>query len=169
MKKKLLSEIAIYHGQVKMPEGWDINREILAKDMIARELFDNTFRFSKEWDRLNKYIIEYMNVKYNIIVENKDSWENIFSPHEKPNINCEFNNFNIPNSPDFVLLYGVKIQPKSCFVKIYYDNHRKIDRVWNMPINDNTFIMFPGNLKYQISENTSNKLNLIKTITYESL
>ena len=66
MKKKLLSEIAIYHGQVKMPEGWDINREILAKDMIARELFDNTFRFSKEWDRLNKYIIEYMNVKYNI-------------------------------------------------------------------------------------------------------
>ena len=37
-----------------------------------------------------------------------------------------------------------------------------------MPINDNTFIMFPGNLKYQISENTSNKLNLIKTITYES-
>lgn len=167
MNKKLLSEIAIYHGEVKMPEGWDVNREILAKDIIARNLFENRFRFSKEWDRLNKYIIEYMNVKHKIILENKDTWGNIYLPYEKNNLCCEYNNLDIPNSPDFVLLYGVKIEPDSCFVKIRYDNNRRKDQVLNIDINDNFFVMFPGDLKYEISKNKSDKLNLIQTITYE--
>ena len=35
MKKEILSEIAIYSGEVKPPEGFEINRESLALDVLT--------------------------------------------------------------------------------------------------------------------------------------
>jgi hypothetical protein len=73
---------------------------------------------------------------------------------------------DLRNSPDFVLLYGVKIKKDSCFIRIYYDDNRRKGRAWDMPINDNTFLLFPSTLKYVVSPNISDDLNFIQTITY---
>ena len=34
MQKKVLSEIALYYGDVVMPKDWDINRDKLQKDIL---------------------------------------------------------------------------------------------------------------------------------------
>ena len=34
MQKKVLSEIALYYGDVTMPKGWDIDRDKLQDDMV---------------------------------------------------------------------------------------------------------------------------------------
>ena len=43
MQKKVLSEIALYHGQVDMPKYWDIDREKLAQDILTQNLFNKNF------------------------------------------------------------------------------------------------------------------------------
>ena len=48
MKKEILSEIAIYSGEVKPPEGFEINRESLALDVLTFQAKDSkNFPFSK--------------------------------------------------------------------------------------------------------------------------
>ena len=55
MEKKVLSEISLYHGTVKMPEEWEIDREKITQDILAQHLFQEDFKFSKSWDMLNTY------------------------------------------------------------------------------------------------------------------
>ncbi len=167
MQKKVLSEISLYNGTVKMPEDWEIDREKLTKDILAQHLFQEEFKFSKNWDMLNTYIKDHINLKYNLRLINKKTWGNIYKPNNSSFPLKEINEVDLKNSPDFVLLYGVKIQKDSCFVKVFYDDNRRKGRSWDIPLNDNTFVMFPSTLMYYISPNISKEMNFIQTITYE--
>jgi len=50
---------------------------------------------------------------------------------------------------------------------IEYDDNRRKNRTWHIPIKDNHFIIFPATNKYSFSPNTSTGLNIILTINYE--
>ena len=63
------------------------------------------------------------------------------------------------------MLYGVNIN--NCSVKIYYDSNRRKGRSWDIPLENNKFIMFPSMQQYVITNNQKDNLNTILKTTYE--
>jgi hypothetical protein len=168
MRKILLSEIAIYYGQIKMPEDFEIDREIIFYEML-REGVNDKFKetpFTRELDKLKTYIREYILIRHNIILDNKDAQSNFYFPQERSKPLTHMDPMNLISSPDYVCLYGVNVGQDSCNVIIEYNENRVKGKIKEMPLNNNSFIMFPSNLKYHIDKNRSEQLNCILTISY---
>ena len=165
MQKKVLSEQAIYYGDVTMPKGWDIDQDKLSNDILQSKIYNKKFPFSRTWDMLNTYIGDHIRVEYEINLINKDTWGNIYKPAEQtiPFINVD--PVDLRNSPDFTLLYGVKV--KDCMVRIHYEDNRRKGRSWDIPLTNNQFIMFPSTNMYYLTNNQKDSLNFVQTITYE--
>jgi len=165
MQKKVLSEIALYYGDVAMPKDWDIDRDKLQEDILKSQIQNKEFPFSRTFDMLNTYIRDHINLEYNFNLINKDIFGKIYKPGEtsQPFINVD--PVDLRNSPDFTLLYGVKI--KDCMVRIHYEDNRRKGRSWDMPLKDNKFIMFPSTNMYYITNNQKDSLNFVQTILYE--
>ena len=72
---------------------------------------------------------------------------------------------NLADSADLVLLYG--INTLDCKVKINFDDNKNKEKVWNIDLKKNMFVMFPSTNTYSIENNQKNSLNFIQTITYE--
>jgi hypothetical protein len=167
MYKKVLSETALYYGSINMPKNWDIDRKQLAKDILVSDLYKENFKFSIDFDILNTYIKDHINVNFKIMLINKNMWGNIYKPKEASLPLKQIDPVDLKNSPDFVLLYGVNIFKNSCYIRVHFDDNRRAGRYWDIPINNNTFVMFPSTQMYYVSKNESNELNFIQTITYE--
>jgi len=165
MQKKVLTEQALYYGDVAMPKDWDIDRDKLSNDILQSSFTNKQFPFSRTWDMLNTYITEHINVEYNINLVNKNSWGDIYKSNQtsKPLLNID--PVDLRNSPDFTLLYGVKVD--KCWVRIHYEDNRRKGRSWDIPLVDNKFIMFPSTNMYYITNEQKDSLNFIQTITYE--
>ena len=56
MEKKVLSEIALYYGDVSMPKDWEIDPIELAHQILQYQIHDKKYPFSRTWDKLNTYI-----------------------------------------------------------------------------------------------------------------
>jgi len=165
MQKIILSEQSLYFGDVTMPKGWDIDQNNLIKDISKVAFNSKKFPFSKTWDMLETYIREHICLEYNISLVNKNTWGNIYKPQEItiPLLNTD--PVDLKNSPDFTLLYGVKV--KNCMVKIHYDDNRRKGRSWDIPLENNKFIMFPSTNMYYLTNTQKNSLNFVQTITYD--
>jgi hypothetical protein len=165
MRKILLSEQAIYCGDVKMPKDWEIDRNHLSGYILQSNIRDSEFLFSRTWDKLNTYLVEHIRLKYKINLVNKETWGNIYKPNEttKPLLNVD--PVNLKYSPDYTLLYGVIV--KDCNINIHYDDNRRKGRLWSIPLSNNGFVMFPSTNLYYLSNKQSNDLNFVQTITYE--
>ena len=165
MQKKVLSEQALYYGDVAMPKGWDIDRDKLSNDILKSQVTNSPFPFSRTWDMLNTYIRDYINVEYNVGLINKETWGNIYKPEETTIPLLNIDPVDLRNSPDFTLLYGVKVD--KCWVRIHFEDNRRRGRSWDIELTNNKFIMFPSTSMYYITNNQKDSLNFIKTITYE--
>ena len=66
MQKKVLTEQALYFGDVSMPKGFEINYYQLSHDTLQSNFTNEKFLFSRTWDMLNTYIREHINLKYTI-------------------------------------------------------------------------------------------------------
>ena len=165
MQKKILSEQALYYGDVAMPKDWDIDRDKLQQDILNSEITDSPFPFSRTWDMLNTYIREHIFIKYNINLVNKETWGNMYKPAETTIPLLNIYPVDLRNSPDFTLLYGVKV--KDCMVRIHFDDNRRKGRSWDIPLLNNRFIMFPSTNMYYLTNNQKDSLNFVQTITYE--
>ena len=165
MQKKVLSEIALYYGNVEMPKDWDIDRDKLQKDILKSTVTNSSFPFSRTWDMLNTYIREHINVEYSLSLVNKETWGNIYKPSETTIPLLNIDPVDLRNSPDYTLLYGVKV--KNCMVRIYYEDNRRKGKSWDIPLENNKFIMFPSNCMYYLTNNQKDSLNFVQTITYE--
>jgi|TARA_Y100000361_G_C11005768_1_gene261718 hypothetical protein len=167
MQKQILTEQAIYFGDVKMPKGFEIERDVLTLDTFLSDLRNKDFEWSPSFGKLNTYVIEHLKVKHNLAVYNKNTWGNFYKPNETtpPLINVDFN--NLMDAPDYTLLYGIAVE--DCTVTIRYDDNRKKGRNWNIPITNNKFVMFPSTNIYYITNKQKNILNFIQTITYANL
>tara|TARA_R100001086_G_scaffold40928_1_gene17974 strand:+ start:441 stop:944 length:504 start_codon:yes stop_codon:yes gene_type:complete len=162
MHKKVLSELNFYYGDVKMPKGFEIDRISLAIDIFKSEICQMDFNFSRPFDMLNRYIIEYFQLNFKKAIFNTSCFGNIYYPNES--------SFPILKSKDcdYVMLYCIKIEPDSCFLRMFYDDNNNKDNWWDIPLKDNKFILIPSSLNYFISHNESNDMNIILTIKYES-
>ena len=167
MQKKVLAEQALFYGDISMPKGFEINSLKLSQSIFESFYNKQKFSFSKDWDKLNTYIRDYINLNYDISLVNKDTWGNAYIPNEitEPLLNVD--PVDLKNSPDYTCLYG--INTIDCMVTIYYDDNRRKGRSWNIELKHNMFIMFPSTNMYFISNKQKGSLNFIQTITYEYL
>ena len=165
MQKKVLTEQALYYGDVAMPKDWDIDRDKLSNDILHSVIQNKKFPFSRTWDMLNTYIREHINLEYNFNLINKEMWGNMYKPQETTIPLLNIDPVDLRNSPDFTLLYGVKV--KDCNVRIHYEDNRRRGKSWDIPLLNNKFIMFPSTCMYYIKNNQHDSLNFVQTITYE--
>ena len=165
MQKEVLTEQALYYGDVVMPKDWDIDREKLSKHILESNIKNSKISFSKNLDILDTYIKEHIFLEYDINLIEKNKWGNIYKPAETTIPLLQVDPIDLRNSPDFTLLYGVKV--KDCMVKIHYEDNRRKGRSWNIELKDNMFIMFPSTNMYYIKNKQKDSLNFIQTITYE--
>ncbi len=165
MQKKVLTEQSIYFGDVSMPKHWEIDRNELAHYILQSNLTNERLHSSKTYDKLNTYIKDFIGVKHNINLVNKSTWGNIYKPAETTTPLLNIDPVDLRNSPDFTLLYGVKV--KDCNVRIHYEDNRRKGRSWDIPLLNNRFIMFPSTNMYYLTNNQKDSLNFVQTITYE--
>ena len=163
--KNILSEQALYFGDVTMPKNWNIDRNKLQNDILKSHVTDLPFPFSRTWDMLNTYIREYVNLEHSINLVNKEMWGNVYKPRETTIPLLNIDPVDLRNSPDFTLLYGVKVE--NCMVRVHYEDNRRKGRSWDIPLTDNKFIMFPSTCMYYITNNQKDSLNFVQNITYE--
>ena len=165
MEKKVLSEQALYFGNVDMPKNFEIDQKKLTQNILESNFTDKEFPFSKTWDMLNTYIRDHVNVEYNINLINKQSWGDIYKPNQMsmPLINVD--PVDLKNSPDFTMLYGVSV--KNSMVRIHYEDNRRKGKSWDIELKNNMFIIFPSTNMYYITNNQKDSLNFILTTTYE--
>lgn len=166
MQKKVLSETDLYFGEVKMPEGFEINGVELSHHILNSKLQNEKFLFSKTWDMLNTYIREHIQAYHELRLISKDTWGTIYSPNQTSTPLLNIKPLDLLHSPDYTLLYGAYVN--ECFVKIHYDDNRDKGRSWTLPLATNRFVMFPSTLMYYIINNQKESLNFVQTITYET-
>ena len=81
----------------------------------------NKERLQETYDKLNTYIRDFIGVKHNINLVNKSTWGNIYKPNETTIPLLNIDPVDLRNSPDFTMLYGVKV--KDCNVRIHYEDN----------------------------------------------
>ena len=65
-------------------------------------------------------------------------------------------------------LYGVDVDDEEQLeVVIHYDDNRRVNRTWHVPLLNNKFIIFPSMQRFFIKGNQSSKLQTILISTYE--
>jgi len=167
IEKILLSETAIYHGNVNMPKDWHIDKETLVKDITISNYYEDvSYPFSKTWDMLKVYVSDFMRLEYEIDLTIKKTYGVFFEKNEisKPKLEIDISNLN--NSADFVCIYGVEIDKDTCNATILYDDNRKKGLSWTIPIETNKFIMFPASQQYYITNLKNSFLNFIQIMTF---
>jgi len=167
MRKIQLTEQSIYYDDISMPKGFEINNDELCLKAFEGYIKGKHFIHSKEWEKLNTYIIENMRLRYKRALENRDKYNHIYLPNEitEPQLNIDYT--DLPKSADWILLYGVRV--KDCNVTILYDDNRKKNLKWTIPLTDNKFIMFPASNYYFISNTQKADLNFIQFNTYVTI
>jgi|TARA_R110002012_G_scaffold211096_1_gene381852 hypothetical protein len=165
MQKKVLSEIDLHYGIINMPKKFEINLEKLQEDILSSQLKNKEIPYSREWDKLNTYMREHVNVEYGFTLINKRSWGNVYKPKEISIPLLNIDPIDLKNSADYTFLYGVNV--KNCSVRIHYDQNRRAGRSWDIPLKNNSFVMFPSTQMYYLTNNQKDSLNFILTTTYE--
>ena len=165
MQKKVLSEIGLYYGYVEMPKGFEIDQDYLAHDILQSTFNSKKFPFSRTWGMLNTYMGEFMGLEHHIKLANKSTWGSIYKPAETTIPLLNIDPVDLRNSPDFTMLYGVKV--KDCNVRIHFEDNRRKGGSWDIELKNNMFIMFPSTNMYYITNNQKDSLNFVQTITYE--
>ena len=139
MQKQVLSEQALYYGDVAMPKNWDIDRDKLSGDILQSIIQNKDFPFSRTFDMLNTYLREHIYLKYEFTLIQKKTWGNMYKPQETTIPLLNVDPVDLRNSPDFTLLYGVKV--RDCNVRVHYEDNRRKGRSWDIPLINNEFIM----------------------------
>ena len=165
MQKKVLTEQSLFYGNIDMPKGFEIDQEKLTNDILQSTFNSKEFPFSRTWDMLNTYMRDFIGLEQGINLVNKSTWGNIYKPNETTIPLLNIDPVDLRNSPDFTMLYGVKV--KDCFVRIHYEDNRRKGRSWDIELKNNMFIMFPSTNMYYITNNQKDSLNFVQTITYE--
>ena len=168
IKKTTLSEIALYQGIIKIPEGFQIEKDVLIKNILLSQYYENIeYPFSITFDKLKTYITDFMKVEYGLNLIIKKINGNFYEKNEISKPKLETNPVDLKNSPDFILLYGVEIDPRTCEIVIYYDSNRRKGRSYNIFLEKDMFIMFPASQLYYIKNNKNSYLNFIQNIAFD--
>ena len=178
MEKKVLSEIDLYLDTVQVIK-IDLNKiknDILDSFISEKRLsknkkdysyqdFEVPFSLPLQW--FKDYIRDHFKGDYVKTLINKKEWGNVYSPDESSVARHQVEPLLLRDSPDYTCLYGVDVANDSCELVIEYDDNRRKNRTWHIPLENNKFIIFPSTQRYFISQNKSKQMNIFLTINYE--
>ena len=181
MQKKVLSEIDLYYGAIETPKGFEIKRDtiknkILDSFMKEKRISENIKDYSYsdyqlEYSQANQWLQDYVRdhfkAEHHKVLIPKLSWGNVYEYNQKSFSRNTVDPVDLRNAPDYTFIYGVDVGKDSTGVVIEYDDNRRKGRTWHLPLNNNTFVMFPSTQQYFISPNKSKQMNIILTTTYE--
>jgi hypothetical protein len=181
MQKKVLSEIDLYYGAIEMPKGFEIDRTKIKNDIlksfVTEDRVSNDSRtynyknyktpYSRPLQWMQDYMRDHWRAEYDFTLVQKNIHAKVLKPKEKSVLIHSVDPVDLRNSPDYTFLYGVDVEEDSCECIVEYDDNRRKNRTWHLPIKNNHFIMFPATQRYMITENTSDKINTIVVINYE--
>ena len=177
MQKKVLSEIDLYIDTVYVI---NIDRAKIKNDILNSFAFDKRLSqnkkdysyhdfkvpFSKPLQWLKDYLRDHFRVDYHRTLIPKKEWGNIYNQHESSLARHQVDLIDLKNSPDYTCVYGVEVAKDSCELVIEYDDNRRKNRTWHIPLENNQFIIFPSTQRYFISQNKSKQMNIFLTLTY---
>jgi len=178
MLKKVLSETDLYIDTVHIIK---IDRKKIKNDILnsftlnkrlSKNKKDYSYQdfevpFSQPLQWLKDYIRDHFRVDYYRTLIGKKEWGNVYSPHTSSYTRHQVKPLSLKDSPDYTCLYGLDVAKDSCELVIEYDDNRRKNRTWHIPLKDNLFIIFPSTQRYFISQNKSKQMNVFLTMTYE--
>jgi len=178
MQKKVLSEIDLYIDTVHVIK---IDRKKIKNDILNSFAFNKRLSnnkkdysyedfkvpYSKPLAWLKDYLRDHFKVDYYKTLIPKKEWGNIYNQHESSYTRHQVEPLLLKTSPDYTCLYGLEVAKDSCELVIEYDDNRRKNRTWHIPLKDNLFIIFPSTQRYFISQNKSKQTNIFLTMTYE--
>ena len=116
---------------------------------------------------MKDYLRDHIRVEHGFTLVERSSHGSVLHPKEQSYLRHQIEPVDLRNSPDYTLVYVVDCEEDSCELIIEYDDNRRKNRTWHLPLKNNHFYMFPATQKYFITENKANKLNIFLTINYE--
>jgi len=181
MHKKVLTKVDLYTGEVSMPKGFEIDRNKIKNDILksfvtadrinnnpqAYSYKDYKVPYSQPIQWTQDYVRDHINAEHGFTLIPKNIHGNILHPKEKSFLRHHVDPVDLINAPDYTLIYGVDVKEGSSECIIEYDDNRRKNRTWHLPMKNNHFIMFPATQRYMITENKSDKINTILVINYE--
>ena len=139
MQKKVLSEIDLYYGEIKMPKGFEIDQNKIKNDIIesyvkqkrinnnpqAYAFDDYVVPFSQPLQWLQDYVRDHWKVEYGYTLVTKNMHGNIMHSKEKSWTRNQVEPVDLLNSPDYTFIYGVDVNKDSSDCIIEYDDNRR--------------------------------------------
>lgn len=168
MNKTTLSELAVYDGNLNLPNGLEFNKESLRADILVYSSTDKPFPYSKNLDILDNYVSDYFNLKDKKYLIRRNISGIILNRNEQTEYLLEADPMDLRNATDYVMLYGVKVKDGSCNVVFKYDDNRFKNKWYTREFKENSFLIFPSTVVYRITKNESSNPNYILKINYES-
>jgi hypothetical protein len=178
MLKKVLSEIDLYSDTVQVIKidrakiKNDILNSFVSKNRLSKNKKNYSYQDFKvsisqpvQW--LKDYIKDHFRADYGKTLIGKKEWGNIYNQYESSVARHQVDLVDLKNSPDYICVYGVEVAKDSCELVIEYDDNRRKNRTWHIPLKDNQFIIFPSTQRYFISQNKSKQMNIFLTLTYD--
>jgi hypothetical protein len=181
MQKVVLSEINLYYGEIKTPKGFEIQRSKIKNNIIESYInnkkissnpkdysyndYQTSYSQSLGW--LQDHVRDYFKLDYKQTLIPKLTWGNVYEYQQQSFLRNNIEPLDLKNSPDYTFVYGVDVGQDSCNMIIEYDDNRRANRTWHIPMNNNYFVMFPSTQKYFITKNKTKQFNVFLTTTYE--
>ena len=178
MLKKVLSEIDLYSDTVQVIKidrakiKNDIINSFVSEKRLSNNKKDYSYQdfkipFSRPLQWLKDYLRDHFRGDYHRTLIPKKEWGNIYRQHESSYTRHQVDPIYLKDAPDYTCVYGVEVAEDSCELVFEYDDNRRKNRTWHIPLKDNQFIIFPSTQRYFISPNKSKEMNVFLTMTYE--
>ena len=124
MQKKVLTEVDLYHGEIAMPKGFEIDLDKIRNDIIesyvkknrinnnpqAYAFDDYVVPFSQPLQWMQDYMRDHWRVEYGRTLVTKTMHGNVMHPKEKSWTRGQVDPVDLRNSPDYTLIYGVDVK-----------------------------------------------------------
>ncbi len=177
MQKKVLSEIDLYIDTVHVIKidrtkiKNDILNSFVSETRLSNNKKDYSYQdfkvpFSQPLEWLKDYLRDHFREKYGKTLIPQKDWGNVYGQNETSCTRHQVEPLLLKDSPDYICLYGIDVAKDSCELVIEYDDNRRKNRTWHIPLEDNKFIIFPSTQRYFISQNKSKQMNIFLTMTY---
>ena len=86
---------------------------------------------------MQDYMRDHWRAEYNFTLVPKNMHGQVLHPEEQSFLRYHIDPVDLRNSPDYTFIYVVDVEPDSCECIVEYDDNRRKNRTWHLPIKNN--------------------------------
>jgi len=183
MNKFILSETFLIKGQIPL-EVSSIDTEYLKKFILEHDLefcvaSKDTFHYDRDYYNLNfnrniqwvyEYIRDHYRTKYHRTLINLD--ENykaqIINKNKSIDLHDHIDWYRLDYSPDISGIYVVSNKKPYNEIVFEFTDHRHLMKMYKIPLEPNTFILWNSSIKHRITENTNDEPTVNLSFKWQS-